>query len=107
VDPGILETPVPTLLLQPLLENAFKHGVERSTVPVTIDVAARREGGSLGVTVSNTGSSISEDHREGVGIHNCRERLSIIYGGAATLRLEGEADRVTARVLIPFTGGAA
>lgn len=106
VDPALLETPVPTLLLQPLLENAFKHGVERSTVPVTIAVAAHREGSSLAIAVSNTGSSIPEDRHEGVGIRNCRERLSIIYGGGATLQLEGEADRVTARVLIPFPSGA-
>jgi hypothetical protein len=43
VDPGILEIPVPSLLLQPLLENAFKHGVERITDPVRIDVTARRD----------------------------------------------------------------
>jgi hypothetical protein len=106
VDPAILETPVPTLLLQPLLENAFKHGVERSTSPVTIDVAARREGSSLSIAVSNTGSSLAGDHREGVGIRNCRERLSIIYGSAAALQLAGEADRVVARVLVPLAGGA-
>jgi len=106
VEPGILETPVPTLLLQPLLENAFKHGVERSTVPVRIDVGARREGSSLGIAVSNTGSSLPEDHREGVGIRNCRERLGIIYGSAAALQLKGEADGVTARILIPLAGGA-
>jgi len=103
VDPGILETPVPTLLLQPLLENAFKHGVERSTVPVTIDVTARRDGDLLDITVSNTGSRLAEDHAEGVGIRNCRERLSIIYGRAGSLQLEGEPDGVAARVRIPLT----
>lgn len=106
VDPGTLETPVPTLLLQPLLENAFKHGVERSTVPVTIDVTVRREGSSVDITISNTGSTLAADHREGVGIRNCRERLAIIYGSAASLQLQGESAGVAARVLIPLAGGA-
>jgi hypothetical protein len=105
IDPGILETPVPTLLLQPLLENAFKHGVERSTVPVTIDVSARREAHALAVTVSNTGSTLAADSHEGVGVRNCRERLGIIYGEAASLELVSEPDGVAARVHIPLTGG--
>lgn len=106
VDASVLETPVPTLLLQPLLENAFKHGVERSTVPVTIDVTARRAAGVLTVTVSNTGSQLAADHREGVGIRNCRERLGIIYGSAASLTLRDEGGRVATQVIIPLAGGA-
>lgn len=107
VDAGVLETPVPTLLLQPLLENAFKHGVEHSTVPVRIDVTAAREAGALSVTVSNSGSRLAADHREGVGLRNCRERLSLIYGSAASLEIRDEAGGVAARVRIPLAGGAA
>ena len=104
-DPDILDTPVPALLLQPLLENAFRHGVERSTVAVHIDVTARAQGNSLSVVVSNTGSSLAADYREGVGLRNCRERLSIIYGAGAALRVQDEAGGVAARVLIPLAGG--
>jgi LytS/YehU family sensor histidine kinase len=107
VDPSILDTPVPSLLLQPLLENAFRHGVERSTVPVRIDVTARREGISLSLVVSNTGSSLAPDYREGVGLRNCRERLSIIYGEAAALQVRDEGASVAARISIPLAGGAA
>lgn len=106
VDASLLETPVPTLLLQPLLENAFKHGVERTTVPVTIAVTARREAGLLSVTVSNTGSRLAPDHREGVGIRNCRERLSIIYGSAARLTIRDDGASVTTQALIPLAGAA-
>lgn len=106
VDASVLETPVPTLLLQPLLENAFKHGVERSTVPVTIEVTARREAGVLSVTVSNTGSTLAAEHREGVGIRNCRERLGIIYGSTASLEMRDEGGSVAAQVLVPLVGGA-
>jgi hypothetical protein len=105
VDPAILETPVPSLFLQPLLENAFKHGVERSTVPVRIDVTAGREGNSLSLAVSNTGSELLSDYREGVGLQNCRERLRILYGEAAALQVRAEGGAVAARVSIPLAGG--
>jgi LytS/YehU family sensor histidine kinase len=96
---------VPALLLQPLLENAFKHGVERSTVAVHIDVTARREGKSLGVIVTNTGSSLAGNYCEGVGLRNCRERLSIIYGEGAALQVRDEGGAVAARVFIPLEAG--
>lgn len=105
-DPDIVDTPVPALLLQPLLENAFKHGVERSTAPVHIDVSARRDGNSLELTVSNTGSRLASDYREGVGLRNCRERLSVIYGEAASLQVRNEERAVAAQVSIPLSGSA-
>ena len=94
---------VPALLLQPLLENAFKHGVERTTTHVRINVSVRREDGILDIVVSNTGSGLAPEHREGVGLRNCRERLKLIYGDAASLRLHDENGAVAAQVLIPLT----
>ena len=107
VDPGIGDTPVPTLLLQPLLENAYRHGVERSTAPVCIDVIAQRDGTSLELVISNTGSRLAPDYCEGVGLRNCRERLSVIYGDAAALQIRNEERAVAARVSIPLVGSAA
>jgi hypothetical protein len=104
-DPGIVDTRVPALLLQPLLENAFKHGVERSTTPVHINITARREGNSLELSVSNTGSTLAPDYREGVGLRNCRERLSVIYGSAAGLQVRNKERAVAAQVSIPLPGG--
>jgi signal transduction histidine kinase len=57
--------------------------------------------------VSNTGSSLAPDYREGVGLRNCRERLSIIYGEAAALQVRDEGASVAARISIPLAGGAA
>jgi LytS/YehU family sensor histidine kinase len=104
VDPSIADALVPSLLLQPLLENAFKHGVERSSVPIHIEITARREGDALSLTVSNTGSTLAPDCREGVGLGNCRRRLAVIYGDAASLQLRGEAHGVAAQVAVPLTG---
>lgn len=98
-----LETPVPALLLQPLLENVFKHGVERTVAPIRITVSARRGGGSLEVRISNSGSTLAPGKPNGVGLRNCRERLNIIYGEAASLVVRNTGDGVVACVSLPLT----
>lgn len=102
IDRAALDIPVPALLLQPLLENVFKHGVERTVTPVHIVIGARRENGSLEIVVGNSGSLLAPEHRDGVGFRNCRERLGIIYGNAACLLVRNEDDGVAARVSIPL-----
>lgn len=99
-------TPVPALLLQPLLENAFRHGVEPSVAPVHIDIRACHENDALEIVVHNTGSTLSPRHNEGVGLSNCRERLAIIYGGAASLSIHDEGDGVAACIRIPLSDTA-
>jgi LytS/YehU family sensor histidine kinase len=101
VDASLLNASVPVLLLQPLLENAFKHGVERSIGSVSIDVVARVAGESVVLEVRNTGSTLPSEYRDGVGLRNCRERLKVIYGDSASLQLMNEADAVIARVTLP------
>jgi hypothetical protein len=104
IDETLLSTPVPALLLQPLLENVFKHGVERTVTRVQVHISAQRESDSLEIVVSNSGSTLAPEHRDGVGFRNCRERLSIIYGDAASLQVRNEGDGVAARVSIPLSG---
>jgi LytS/YehU family sensor histidine kinase len=101
VDADVLDVQVPMLLLQPLLENAFKHGVERSIGPVSIEMVARRANDRLAVEIRNTGSTLSADYREGVGLRNCRERLKVIYGDRAALQLANDGDAVVAIVTLP------
>ena len=101
VDAGLLNASVPVLLLQPLLENAFKHGVERSIGPVTIEVGARAQDANMVIDIRNTGSTLSTEYRDGVGLSNCRERLKVIYGDSASLQLSSDADAVVARVTLP------
>jgi hypothetical protein len=101
-DQALLETAVPALLLQPLLENVFKHGVEPTVVHVRISVSVRRQAGSVEIVIGNSGSMLASQQQDGVGLRNCRERLSIIYGNKASLRVHNEDDGVAARVLIPL-----
>ena len=105
-DDGVLDVPVPSLLLQPLLENAFKHGVERSIGPVRIEVAARRDGDFLRLDLSNSGSSLAEGGGAGIGLRNVRDRLAVIYGGGATLELASNDQGVTAEIVLPLRGPA-
>lgn len=101
-DQALLDTAVPALLLQPLLENVFKHAVETTVAHVRITVSVRREAGSVEIVIGNSGSMLASEQRDGVGLRNCRERLSIIYGNTASLLVHNEGDGVAARVLIPL-----
>ena len=103
-DPALSETPVPALLMQPLLENVFKHAVEQTSAPVVIIITARQEGRALQIIVSNSGSVLAPVYRDGLGLRACRERLGIIYGGDASLVVRNEGQRVVACVSIPREG---
>jgi len=102
IDEKSLHAMLPALLLQPLLENAFKHAVERSRAPVRIEIEASREADSLILAVRNTGSSLAPGCRDGVGLSNCRERLHVIYGDSASLLLTESDGAVEAKIMLPW-----
>ena len=89
---------LPRLLLQPLLENALRHGVGRLPGPGFVRIRAGVEGGSLVVTIENNGAF--GGGREGFGLTLTRRRLREAYGGSARLTLagDGRATRVTVRL---------
>ena len=100
IAPEACDASVPVLLLQPLLENAFKHGVEKSRERVHIEIRAERQGGELHLLVRNSGAL--QPDGAGVGLRNCRERLLVMYGEAAILTLTQDANYVAARAVLPF-----
>lgn len=79
IDPAALDALVPPFILQPLIENAFRHGISRRTEDSVLRVAATMEGQSLRITVYNDGPPLAEsfavDAATGYGLHNVRERL--------------------------------
>ncbi len=76
--------PVPGMILQPLVENAVKYGVARSTRPVTLTITARSEFGRLVVSVVDDGPATGkEEHGMGIGLANVRDRLSARFGDGA------------------------
>lgn len=102
VDSAALAGSIPALLLQPLLENAFKHGVERSRDAVRIEIEGHREGDSLRIAIRNTGSTLASGVAECGGLRNCRERLTVLYGEAGKLQLTQLPDAVEASVTLPW-----
>jgi signal transduction histidine kinase len=89
VAPEALGACVPNLVLQPLVENAIKHGIAPHSVDGVVDVGARREGASLVLRVRDDGPGAAPPPaalREGVGLSNTRARLERLYGAAQSLR---------------------
>ena len=87
LDPAALDAVVPNLVLQPLVENAIKHGISRRTRPGTVRLAVRRMDSRLQVEVVDDGPDGSpvepdadENRRSGIGLSNTRARLEKIYG---------------------------
>lgn len=85
----LMDVLVPGLILQPLVENAIKHGVAHSKHPVTISISAMVEGDLLKLTVANDGEakrqSKSSNLNNGIGLANVRDRLETRFGSQATL----------------------
>jgi hypothetical protein len=95
--PELREVPVPPLLLQPLVENCIKHGLEPQVAGGRIDVTARADGQTLVLSVRDTGVGLPALPRppaegEGVGTALVRERLAALYGGAASFTLAAAED---------------
>jgi two-component system LytT family sensor kinase len=87
VEPEAFDGLVPAFSLQPLVENALKHGIGRLESGGRVEIEGRRSNGHLLVRISDDGPGSSEDPvREGVGLTNTRSRLQELYGGAASLR---------------------
>ncbi len=95
--------PFPPMMLQTLIENAIKHGLEPKIDGGTILVRARVDGATLVVDVCDDGVGIDLHADEGVGLANIRERLQVLYGGQAELVIEAPpGGGACASVRIPY-----
>jgi two-component system, LytTR family, sensor histidine kinase AlgZ len=100
---------VPLLSVQPLVENAVYHGIERMAEPGTVRVSARRRDGQLCIEVANPRPNASAPAHQGqrIAVDNIAQRLALIYGdGKARLELGEEGDRFVARMTLPAIQGA-
>jgi LytS/YehU family sensor histidine kinase len=101
--PESLAVPVPTMLVQLLVENGVTHGIEARPQGGRIQVASWVEGPALRVRVINSGRLGGQSPSTRLGLENARERLALLYGGAATLRLDdGEDESVVAELTLPL-----
>lgn len=106
IDPNCLRAEVPSLLLQPLAENAMKHGISKDPAARLLRISAEREGTRLLLTVYNDGPALPQDDSalsHGIGVQNTITRLQMLYGDEARLRLRNNTPGgVRAEIILPF-----
>jgi signal transduction histidine kinase len=104
--PDVLDAAVPTLLWQPVLENAIRHGRDPRTGDARIEVGARREGSDVILWIRDHGPGIPNGGpiRENVGLRNTRERVERLYGTAAAFNLaNAPGGGALATVRLPYS----
>ena len=109
IDPPTLEIPVPSMLLQPLVENSIKHGLEPRIAGGTVTLRSRLEHGRLIIEVEDDGVGIAPGRTHtsgvlqgtGIGMKNVRERLEVLYGDSALFDVTSRPGRGT-KVTIAF-----
>jgi two-component system, LytTR family, sensor kinase len=102
----LLLAQVPSLILQPMVENAVKHGIAKRAQGGAIRIAAFRNNGTLTLRVYNDGPALPkgwEANQSGIGISNVRTRLQSLYGDAFELSMHNqEPDGVEVSCSVPF-----
>jgi two-component system, LytTR family, sensor kinase len=98
---------IPTLLLQPLVENAVRHGIGPRAAGGDLNISARRNGSTLELFVEDNGSGLAADFADrrthGCGLRNTEERLRALYGDKASLQVAARSGGgVSVNVFIPY-----
>jgi two-component system LytT family sensor kinase len=102
IDPRALDVPVPSMLLQPLVENAVRHGISGRVDGGTIRVEAENDGEKIRIVVRDDGKGFAGEAADGIGLRNVRERLSVAYGLSQSMTIDsvpGEGTEI--RIEIP------
>jgi two-component system LytT family sensor kinase len=106
IDEDVIDAQVPSLILQPMVENAMRHGIEPHARTGHIELRGFREDGNLVLTVSDNGAGISDEGpgREGIGVANTRARLAELYGAKQKFELVNRPEGgLCVRITIPFS----
>lgn len=107
VEPGLHDAMVPALILQPIVENAFVHGLSKSPADGELSIDVRRDGKRVRMSVVNTGNGLSgkadDPAHRGVGLNNVRDRLRLHYGERGSLSVrEVGTGRVNVTIALPL-----
>ena len=94
---------LPPMLLQPVVENSIRHGLEPKVEGGLVRIAARRDGDDVLVEISDSGVGFAPVTRGGVGLTNLRDRLRLVYGERASLAV-GESAGGGASVTLRLPG---
>jgi len=103
IDPTARDILVPELILQPLVENAIRHGISHLTHGGIIEIRAKESNNEILLSVRDNGPGYEASAEEGLGLANTRERLSTLYGSSGHLELiPAEGGGVIATVRFPI-----
>jgi LytS/YehU family sensor histidine kinase len=109
IDPAVKKALVPSLILQPLVENAIKYGISQSVNGGAIGVSAHKDDNQLQLIISDNGPGIdmnqgAKPQGSGVGLENCRERLRALYGNKSSIMLTKTLPHgLTVTINLPFS----
>jgi two-component system, LytTR family, sensor kinase len=107
VEQDVLDARVPSLIFQPLVENAIHHGIARRSAPGRVEITAQQRNGRMFLTVRDDGPGVSSESTYGVGLTNTRARLEQLYGTAQSFELaSSEHGGTTVSLTLPFRTGA-
>jgi signal transduction histidine kinase len=104
VEPEAMACAVPTMTLQPLVENSLKHAVGARLDSSRLAIGVRRTNGTLLMRIEDDGPGFPPSFREGTGLGNLRRRLATLYGDEAELTIEPAADGAHVLVRVPAQG---
>ena len=106
VDPELLDAAVPHMGLQPLVENAIRHGIAKRALGGAVEIAASRLNGSVTINVYNDGPTLPanwEHNSPGIGLSNMRHRLRSLYGQGYKFTIQNRHDSgVEVSISVPF-----
>jgi two-component system LytT family sensor kinase len=110
VEPGLLDARVPNLILQPLVENAIRHGIALRSTPGFIEINATRENGRMRLIVRDDGPGLGADLPEnllqGIGLSNTQARLKQLYGAEHDFEIRNaNGGGLEVTIAIPFRNG--
>lgn len=102
LDPEAIAARVPPLLLQPLVENAVRHGVEPNDEGGELEVSTMRRGAEVEINIVNTVGAPSRIAGHGLALRNVRQRLKLMHDVAAQFEIEQSPGRFALRILVPL-----
>jgi len=111
IEPEVLDARVPNLILQPLVENAIRHGIAPRAQPGVIEISATRKNGVVRLRVRDNGpgltSSVPENLNKGIGISNTQARLQQLYGAGHLFEMKNaNGGGLEVAIEIPFRNGS-
>jgi len=108
IDPRLYDALVPTMILQPLVENAYVHGISRVSTGAFLKITAKEEGGQLCISVRNSGAGLNPAHETetigmGIGLTNIKKRLQLHFAEKGLLAIHETSDGlVEVKVTLPL-----